>query len=66
MRDKEAWHAAAHGVLRVRHALANEQQLKSKKVMSSRLLFIQNFFGNSVSLWFHINLRIICPSSVKN
>ena len=65
-RDKEAWRAAVHGVLRVGHALKNEQQLKSKKVMSSLLLFLQNFFGNSVYLWFHINLRIICSSSVNN
>ena len=30
------------------------------------ILYPQDCFGNLGLLWFHINFRIICPSSVKN
>ena len=30
------------------------------------VLFSKDFFGNSGSLFFHINFRIICSSSVEN
>ena len=31
VKDKEAWHAAVHGVARVRHNLATEQQQPNTK-----------------------------------
>ena len=43
--------------------------LKSGGAMPLALLlffFPQDWFGNSGSLWLHINFRIISPSSVKN
>ena len=33
---------------------------------ASFVLFFQDFFGNSGSLWFHIHFTIICSGFVKN
>ena len=35
VKDREAWHAAVHGVVRVRHDLVTEQQQTKQKAFKS-------------------------------
>ena len=39
VKDKEAWHAAVHGVYRVRHGLVTEQKQKTHYNIARSLIF---------------------------
>ena len=40
VKDREAWHAAVHGVSRIGHNLATEQQQQSLKIFLPNFIYI--------------------------
>ena len=54
VRDREAWHAAVHGVTKVRLALATEQQHQSVYMSILIFLFIPHLLSRNHVYFLHL------------